>query len=130
MDDAVDKVRVDKWLWAARFFKTRTLASNAVEAGQVRVNDERVKPARPVRPGDRVTIRKAGLEWNAEVIALADRRGSATQAALLYHEPDESRRAREEAFARLRAVRDGHEAPSGRPTKRDRRRLEDFLNEP
>jgi ribosome-associated heat shock protein Hsp15 len=124
-----DKLRVDKWLWAARFFRTRSLATQAVDVGHVRVNDERVKPARPVRVGDRITIRKAGFEWNAEVLAIDDRRGSATDAARLYREPEESRLAREQAFAQRRAAQASALA-SGRPTKRDRRKLEDFLNEP
>ena len=129
-DDAGAKLRVDKWLWAARFFRTRSLATGAVEAGQVRVNDERVKPARAVRVGDRVTIRKAGFEWNAEVTALAERRGSASEAAKLYREPEASRQAREEELARRRAAAAAAPDTPGRPTKRDRRKLEDFLNEP
>lgn len=129
-DDAGPKVRVDKWLWAARFYKTRSLATAAVEAGQVRVNDERVKPSRAVRAGDLVTIRKAGFEWNAQVTAVAERRGSATEASLLYRESEAIRKAREDEFARRRVAADAAAASSGRPTKRDRRRLEDFLNEP
>jgi ribosome-associated heat shock protein Hsp15 len=129
-DDGSAKVRVDKWLWAARFFKTRSLASAAVDAGQVRVNGDRVKPARAVRAGDRITIRKAGFEWNAQVLAIAERRGSATEAAKLYVEPEASRKAREEEYARRQAAAAASAHASGRPTKRDRRRLEDFLNEP
>lgn len=128
--DGVARVRLDKWLWAARFFRTRTLALAAIEAGQVRVNDERVKPSRGVHAGDRITIRKAGFEWNAVVLALAERRGSATDAAKLYTEPDASREAREAEFARRRAAAAMEPQSSGRPTKRDRRKLEDFLNEP
>jgi ribosome-associated heat shock protein Hsp15 len=128
-DDA-DRLRVDKWLWAARFYRTRTLAAAAVEAGQVRVGGERVKPARAVRAGDVVTIRKAGLEWNAEVTAVAERRGSATDAAKLYRESDASRKAREDEVARRRAAAAGVPQAAGRPTKRERRKLEDFLDEP
>jgi len=129
MDEASEagRLRIDKWLWAARLFRTRSLATDAVESGQVRVNDERVKPSRAVRAGDRVTIRKSGLEWNAEVTAVAERRGSATEAAKLYREADESRKAREDELARRRAA---SAQASGRPTKRERRKLEDFLDEP
>lgn len=124
------KVRIDKWLWAARFYKTRTLAGAAIESGQVRVGGERVKPSRALREGDVVTIRKAGLEWNATVRALAERRGSATEAAKLYSEDDASRKAREDELARRRAAAAAAPQTSGRPTKRERRKLEDFLNEP
>ena len=124
------RVRLDKWLWAARFYRTRTLATAAVESGQVRVAGERVKPSRALREGDRVTIRKAGFEWNATVLALAERRGSAADAAKLYREDDASRQAREEELARRRAAQAAAPQLAGRPTKRDRRKLEDFLNEP
>ncbi len=130
-DDAGDeRVRIDKWLWAARFYKTRSLAAQAVEAGQVRVADERVKPARPLRPGETVAIRKAGLVWVVEVVALSDRRGGAAQAALLYRETDASREAREAIVAQKRAAHAASPQFPGRPTKRQRRKLEDFLNEP
>lgn len=128
--DGLARLRIDKWLWSARFFRTRTLALAAIEAGQVRVNDERVKPSRAVHAGDRITIRKAGFEWNALVLGVAERRGNATQAATLYSEPEESRQAREAEFARRRAAAAAEPQFSGRPTKRDRRKLEDFLNEP
>ncbi|MFO1310283.1 MAG: RNA-binding S4 domain-containing protein [Burkholderiales bacterium] len=127
-DNADSRVRLDKWLWAARFYKTRALACDAIETGHVRVAGERVKPSRGVRAGDRVTVRKGGLAWEVEVVALAERRGSATDAAKLYREDPASARAREEELARRRAA-----APPrfpGRPTKRDRRALDDFLNEP
>lgn len=124
------RLRLDKWLWAARFYKTRTLATAAVEAGQVRVGDERVKPARALRVGERVTVRKDGLAWDVEVTALAERRGSAADAALLYRETEASAKARDEEIARRRAERAGAPKFDGRPTKRDRRRLEDFLDEP
>ena len=128
--DAIAKLRIDKWLWAARFFRTRSLALAAIEAGQVRVNDERVKPSRAVHAGDRIAIRKSGFEWNAVVLGIAQRRGNATDAAKLYSEPDASREAREAEFARRRAEQASEPPSSGRPTKRDRRKLEDFLNEP
>jgi ribosome-associated heat shock protein Hsp15 len=121
-------VRVDKWLWAARFYRTRTLAAQAIAAGQVRVDGERVKPAHSVRTASRVTVRKQDLTFDVEVTGVSERRGSASVAALLYRETPESVAAREAAIEKRRA---SHAAPTpGRPTKRDRRRLEDFLNEP
>jgi len=128
--DPVAKLRIDKWLWAARFYRTRSLAAAAVEAGQVRVNGERVKPSRAVHTGERVDVRKAGFAWDIEVLGVAERRGSAPEAAKLYAESEASRRAREEEVARRRAVAASDPRFDGRPTKRDRRKLEDFLNEP
>jgi len=120
------RLRIDKWLWAARFYRTRTLAANAVEAGHVRVNGERVKPAQPVTPGSTVEVRRQGLAWVVVVTAIAERRGGAKDAALLYRETEDSAAAREKAIAERNAAF----AARGRPTKRDRRKLEDFLNEP
>lgn len=126
----VDKLRIDKWLWAARFYRTRSLAAAAVESGQVRVDGERVKPARAVHAGERVLIRKAGLQWDVEVTAVGERRGSASDAAGLYRESEASRAAREAEVVRRRAAAAAHTTLDGRPTKRDRRKLSDFLNEP
>ncbi|MFO1323197.1 MAG: RNA-binding S4 domain-containing protein [Burkholderiales bacterium] len=125
-----DRVRFDKWLWAARFYKTRSLAAQAIDAGQARVNGERVKSARPMRVGETVSVRKSGLVCEVTVEALSDRRGGAPDAAKLYRETDASRAARE-AFVLQRAAAQAA-APQypGRPTKRQRRKLEDFLNEP
>jgi len=125
-----ERLRIDKWLWAARFYRTRSLAAAAVEAGQVRVAGERVKPSRAVRAGETVEVRKAGLAWTVEVTGLDDRRGSASDAAQLYREREDSRTAREDEVARRRAAAAGTPQSSGRPTKRDRRKLEDFLDEP
>jgi len=122
-------VRLDKWLWAARFYRTRTLAVQAIEAGHVRVDGERVKPAQSIRAGTRVSVRKQDVLWDFEVLQTALQRGSAADAALLYRETPESAVARELAAAKRRAAR-SLAMPSGRPTKRDRRRLEEFLNEP
>ena len=121
-------MRIDKWLWTARFYKTRTLAASAVESGHVRVNGERVKPAHPVGAGSRVEVRKHGLAWIVEVAGTALRRGSATDAARLYRETEESAATRARMIAE-RAAANGGRYP-GRPTKKDRRKLEDFLNEP
>ena len=128
--DAIAKLRIDKWLWAARFYKTRSLAAAAIDAGHVHVNGERVKTSRAVHAGERVTLRKGGLVWDVEVLGVAERRGSATDAARMYLEPDASRAAREAEIARRRAVAATDPRFDGRPTKRDRRKLEDFLNEP
>ena len=122
------RVRIDKWLWAARFYRTRSLAAAAVDAGQVRIDDERVKPAHPVRCGARIVIRKRDLAWEIDVLAASSQRGSAVQAALLYRESPESAATRARILAERKAVRAS--AAPGRPTKRDRRRLEDFLDEP
>ena len=124
------RLRLDKWLWAARFYKTRTLAAEAVDAGQVRVGGERVKTAHPVRAGDRVSIRKAGYVWEVTVTAVSDRRGGAADAALLYKEDDASIAAREELAKQRKAAAEASPRYSGRPTKRQRRKLEDFLDEP
>jgi ribosome-associated heat shock protein Hsp15 len=129
-EQANERVRFDKWLWAARFFKTRTLAAQAVEAGQARIGNERVKPAHAVHVGDTVAVRKAGSAWDVRVTGLSDRRGSATDAALLYAETDESRARREQETLQRNAAAAHDPRFPGRPTKRQRRRLEDFLNEP
>jgi ribosome-associated heat shock protein Hsp15 len=124
------RLRLDKWLWAARFYKTRTLAAEAIDAGHVRIGDERVKTAHPVRAGDRVSIRKSGYVWDITVTAVSDRRGGAADAALLYKEDDASIAAREELAKQRKAAAEASPRYSGRPTKRQRRKLEDFLNEP
>jgi ribosome-associated heat shock protein Hsp15 len=124
------KLRIDKWLWAARFYRTRSLAAAAVEAGQVRIDGERVKAARALRVGDLVTVRREALLWDVEVTALAERRGSATDAAKLYRETPASAKAREEEVAKRRAAAAVGPRLDGRPTKRDRRKLQDFLDEP
>ena len=124
------RMRFDKWLWAARFYKTRALAAQAIESGQARLAGERVKPAHALRVGDSVCVRKQGTEWTVEVAALDERRGPATQAAALYRETAESLARREDAAAFRRAAAATVPTAPGRPTKRNRRRLEDFLNEP
>jgi ribosome-associated heat shock protein Hsp15 len=121
------KVRLDRWLCAARFFKTRSLATDAVGGGHVHIADGRAKPSRPVSVGDRLTITRGSVEWTVIVRGVSDRRGPAGEAALLYEETDESRAARERAAEHRRAERAGGVAGAlghGRPTKRDRRRLD------
>jgi len=128
--DPPGRVRLDKWLWAARFYKTRSLAAQAIEAGQARAGGERVKPAHAVRVGEQVTVRKHGLVWAVDVLAVSDRRGSGADAALLYREGEESAALRLKAIAERKAALAAAPRFPGRPTKRDRRKLEDFLDEP
>ena len=118
------KVRIDKWLWAARFFKTRSLATEAVAGGRVHMDGQRVKPAKDVRVGDRLEITIGEVTFAVEVLGLADKRGPAAQAQALYAESEESR-ARREQQRELRRMAPplGHDL-QGRPSKRDRRRLE------
>jgi len=124
------RIRFDKWLWAARFYKTRSFAAHAIAAGQARLDGERVKPAHLVREDALVTIRRGGIAVEVVIAACSDRRGSAPDAALLYRETEASMAARErEEQARRDADAMSTRFP-GRPTKRDRRKLEDFLNEP
>lgn len=129
-DAATGRVRFDKWLWAARFYRTRTLAAQAIDAGQARLGDERVKPAHVLRAGDAVTVRRGGFTWRVQVLVASDRRGGAADAAVLYREDEASLRAREEALAQQRAERAGAPRHSGRPTKKERRTLAEFLSEP
>ena len=124
MDDSSVPVRIDKWLWAARLVKTRTLASEAVKGGRVEVNGLRVKPSRDVRPGDRIQLTVGPIRRVVEVRATSERRGPAVEAARLYAETAESVAERErQAEARRLAWPTGGQ-DGGRPTKRDRRRFE------
>lgn len=117
-------VRLDKFLWAARFFKTRTLATDAVDGGRVKVNGERVKPARPVKVGDRLQVPMGWDEAEVIVIAVSDKRGTATVAQTLYRETEDSSRARAEQAERRRLIREPAQDIRARPTKRDRRQLD------
>ncbi|HVU76876.1 MAG TPA: RNA-binding S4 domain-containing protein [Gaiellaceae bacterium] len=120
-----DNCRLDKWLWAARFFKTRALATEAVLGGHVHLNGARVKPAKDVRAGDTLAIRIGTTEWTVVVAALADKRGPAKVAQELYDETEESRAARErQALQRKLAPPPLGAELGGRPTKQDRRRLD------
>jgi ribosome-associated heat shock protein Hsp15 len=117
-------VRVDKWLWAARLAKTRALAAEAVKGGRVEINGQRVKPSKEVRLGDEIEITSGADRRVVIVQALAERRGPAKEAALLYEETPESVSAREELAAQRRMEAAPRPQPGGRPTKRDRRRME------
>lgn len=122
------RVRLDKWLWAARFFKTRSLAAEAVSGGKVHVNGERAKPSRALHPGDALVIRRGLDEYTVLVKALSERRGPAREAALLYEETETSRLRREEEAARRRAMAAAApQPPPGRPSKRDRRHIIRFI---
>jgi ribosome-associated heat shock protein Hsp15 len=119
-----ESVRVDKWLWAARFFKTRSMATDAVDGGKVRMNGERIKPARGVKPGDKLDIDNGATEWEVVVEGLSDVRRSAPLAQQLYRETEDSVKRREEEAEKRRYFREPGEAIRGRPTKRDRRILD------
>ena len=116
-------MRLDKWLWVARFYKTRSLANHAVDGGKVKLNHATAKPAREIKPGDLIQLRAGEQDWEVVVLALAEHRRPAPEARLLYSETAQSKQARAQA-AELREL-----APApgqdikGRPTKRDRRRL-------
>jgi len=120
----MDAVRIDKWLWAARFFKTRSAATDAVAGVRVHVNGARVKPARDVQIGDTVAIRIGQLEWIVLVRGLSDKRGPAKVAATLYEETPESAAEREQRRLELRLSRPVGADLGARPTKQDRRRIE------
>jgi ribosome-associated heat shock protein Hsp15 len=119
-------MRIDKWLWVARFFKTRALAQQAIERGRVRREGELVKPAREVRPGDRLEVAVGELRWALMIQRLSERRGPASEARTLYEETEASRLRRETMLAERRLTVEPSRALHGRPTKRDRRALERF----
>ncbi|HEX8726798.1 MAG TPA: RNA-binding S4 domain-containing protein [Gemmatimonadaceae bacterium] len=130
MSDTDTRIRIDKWLWAARFYKTRSLATEAVQGGKVEINGDRAKPAKTVGPGDEVRVRLGPYEHVVIVRAVAPRRGSARDAQGLYDETPESRAEREKLAEQLRL------APAafvwedkGRPTKKDRRQLNRFRDD-
>lgn len=126
-DDApVGKVRVDKWLWAARFFKTRSLAQEAVDGGKVEVNGERAKRAKLVQANDRVQLRQGAEVWHLIVRDIASRRGSAEIAQSLYDETPEGKASRETLRNELRGMNTAFAHGEGRPGKRDRRELRRF----
>jgi ribosome-associated heat shock protein Hsp15 len=126
MHDQDEPIRLDKWLWAARFFKTRALAAEAATGGKVEINGERAKPSRIVRAGDQLWVRRDTFEWTVIVKDVSRLRGPAPQAQLLYEENDESRRKREAAAAQIRLERGVDFEFSGRPSKRDRRAIAKF----
>lgn len=122
-------VRIDKWLWAARFFKTRALARAAVQGGKVQLNDARVKPARTLNLDDVLAIQKGEERWVITVLSLNDRRGPATEAREMYAESDESRQEREARAEQRRLEREAHAGRERRPDKRQRRQIIRFTKD-
>jgi ribosome-associated heat shock protein Hsp15 len=126
MSAGEERVRIDKWLWAARFFKTRALAQAAVAAGKVRLHGERIKPAKEVRIGDALAIRVGEFAWEVMVKALAERRGPADEARTLYDESADSIARRIAQIADRKALGSIAGERKGRPTKRERRQIIKF----
>ena len=124
-DEVGERIRLDKWLWASRFFKTRALATDAVTGGKVHVDGRRVKPAHTMRVGETLRIQRGPEEYTVVVKALSDRRGPATQAILLYEETPESRQQREQRRLQTPAIPQS----AARPTKQDRRRIIRFIRD-
>lgn len=119
-------VRIDKWLWAARFFKTRSLAARSCDLGRIQVNGQPAKPAREIHTGNMLRITNDDGDFQVEVLALSDVRGPAPVAQTLYRETEESKEARLKAAAERKAAMQYTPAPVGRPSKRDRRRIIQF----
>jgi len=118
--------RIDKWLWAARFFKTRSLAARACELGRIQSNGQLTKPAREVRIGDRLRVTNDGGDFEIEVSQVSDVRGPASVAQSLYRETEASKEQRLKAAAERKAMRDFEQLPATRPSKRDRRKIIQF----
>ncbi|HXM67980.1 MAG TPA: RNA-binding S4 domain-containing protein [Candidatus Acidoferrum sp.] len=119
-------VRIDKWLWAARFFKTRSLAARACDLSRIQSNGQPTKPAREVRTGDMLRITNDGGDFEVEVLLLSELRGPASVAQTLYRETEASRELRQKVAAERKAMKQFEELPAGRPSKRDRRRIIQF----
>lgn len=125
-DDQENSCRLDKWLWAARFFKTRSLASDAVDSGKVRIDGDRAKNAREMKPGMRVSIKNKDIQIEVEVLALSNVRRGAPEAALLYRETEESQRMRQQAKESGADQYAERDRGLGRPTKRQMREIQRF----
>jgi ribosome-associated heat shock protein Hsp15 len=126
--ETTSEVRIDKWLWAARFFKTRSLAADAVAGGKVALNGARAKPSRVVRAGDYLNIRRGAYEWSIVVKGMSSYRGPASDAQGLYEETEESRLKRQAAAAQLKLERPPDFDSPRRPSKKDRRAISRFTN--
>ena len=126
--EAKSEIRIDKWLWAARFFKTRSLAADAVAGGKIALNGGRPKPSRVIRPGDRLSIRRGAFEWSITVMRTSNYRGPASDAAALYEESEESRSKRQAAMAQLKLERPADFDSPRRPSKKDRRAISKFTS--
>lgn len=123
----MQKMRIDKWLWCARFYKTRSLATQAVESGKIKVDDQRVKPARDIAPGNQLAIQIGEYSWQIEVLALSPHRSAAPLAQSLYCESEASQARRQQQIGAHQASRDPHAQLKGRPSKRDRRQIKRFV---
>ena len=119
-------MRIDKWLWAARFFKTRALASKACDLGRIRAREVEAKPAREIHIGDMLHIKNEGGDFEVEVMALSEMRGPASVAQTLYRETEASKAARQKAAEERKAMQEFMPLPERRPSKRDRRRIIQF----
>jgi ribosome-associated heat shock protein Hsp15 len=122
----MNSVRIDKWLWAARFFKTRALAARSCDLGRVQCNGQPTKPAREVKIGDTLRVTNDGGDFEISILAISDLRGPASVAQTLYRETDESKEQRAKAAAQRKAMRQFEQLPAGRPSKRDRGRIIQF----
>jgi ribosome-associated heat shock protein Hsp15 len=128
MISETEKIRIDKWLWAARFFKTRSLAVEAVSGGKVHLNGKRAKPSHRIGIGDNLTIRRGQFEYEIIIDGLSKQRRSAPEASLLYQESEGSKAKRQTLAMQLREERENHGPVSrGRPSKRDRRQIIEFI---
>jgi len=125
--ESEERIRIDKWLWAARFYKTRSMAAKAVSGGHVQVNGSRVKPARVIHIGDTLLIRRGPVEFEVVISGLSGRRGPAEKARTLYEETEGSIERREQEALQRRLERPADAGPDRRPDKRDRRRIRKFL---
>ena len=124
------RIRIDKWLWAARFYKTRAMAAAAVSGGKIDLNGDHTKPAKAVKAGDRMALRIGAYEWDITIVALSDRRGPATEAQKLYNETQRSQEARREKAVQLKAERQSLPFyAKGRPTKKERRHIIKFTRD-
>jgi ribosome-associated heat shock protein Hsp15 len=123
-DNEGTRTRLDKWLWAARFYKTRSLAAEAIAGGKVQVNGDRVKRAKSLEVGDEIRIRQGPYEHRVVVRGLSEHRGPAAQAALLYEEQADSRAARERMALQMKSLHAAFGSEQGRPTKKDRREID------
>jgi ribosome-associated heat shock protein Hsp15 len=126
MTDSEARTRLDKWLWAARFYKTRSLAADAIAGGKVQLNGDRVKRAKPVQLNDEIRIRQGPYEYQVVVRRLSERRGPASEAATLYEEKPESRAEREMMSLQLKSLHAAFLPARGRPSKKDRREIDRF----
>ena len=124
----MESVRIDKWLWASRFFKTRALASRACDLGRILYNNQTAKPAREIHVGDKLKITNEAGDFQVEILALSEVRGPASVAQTLYRESDESRELRLKVAAEKKAMRAFSPVTQGRPSKRDRRHIIQFKN--